>query len=69
MKIGVEGTTALVVESQQSVDWAKVGAATKLKQDKWPALIRDAKPHSKKILAFLGYKPMPSSSSAKPEVK
>ncbi|KAK1608567.1 hypothetical protein QYE76_032240 [Lolium multiflorum] len=69
LKIGVEGTIALVAESQQSVDWAKVGAATKLKQDKWPALIRAAKPHSKKILAFLGYKPAPSSSSAKPEVK
>ncbi|KAK1696545.1 hypothetical protein QYE76_013242 [Lolium multiflorum] len=69
LKIGVEGTITLVVESQQNVDWAKVGAATKLKQDKWPSLIRAAKPHSKKILAFLGYKPTPSSSSAKPEVK
>ncbi|KAK1617328.1 hypothetical protein QYE76_022845 [Lolium multiflorum] len=69
LKIGMEGTIALVAESQQSVDWAKVGAATKLKQDKWPSLIRAAKPHSKKILAFLGYKPTPSSSSAKPEAK
>ncbi|KAK1645168.1 hypothetical protein QYE76_062973 [Lolium multiflorum] len=69
LKIGVEGTIALVAESQQHVDWAKVDAATKLKQDKWPSLIRAAKPHSKKILAFLGYKPTPSSNSAKPEVK
>ncbi|KAK1680038.1 hypothetical protein QYE76_040886 [Lolium multiflorum] len=68
-KIGVEGTIALVAKSQQNVDWAKVGEATKMKQDKWPKLIRAAKPHSKKILAFLGYKPTPSSSSAKPEVK
>ncbi|KAK1626381.1 hypothetical protein QYE76_000696 [Lolium multiflorum] len=56
LKIGVEGTIALVAESQQNVDWAKVGEATKLKQDKWPSLIRAAKPHSKKILAFLEYK-------------
>ncbi|KAK1630837.1 hypothetical protein QYE76_005152 [Lolium multiflorum] len=69
LKIGVEGTIALVAESQQNVDWAKVGEATKLKHDKWPSLIRAAKPHSKKILAFFGYKPTPSSSSAKPEVK
>jgi hypothetical protein len=69
LKIGVEGTIALVAESQQNVDWAKVGEATKLKKDKWPSLIRAAKPHSKKILAFLGYKPTPSSSSAKTEVK
>ncbi|KAK1668114.1 hypothetical protein QYE76_056273 [Lolium multiflorum] len=68
-KIGVEGTIALVAESQQNVDWTKVGEATKMKQDKWPNLIRAAKPHSKKILAFLGYKPTPSSSSAKTEVK
>ncbi|KAK1607916.1 hypothetical protein QYE76_031589 [Lolium multiflorum] len=69
LKIGVEGTIALVAESQQSVDWAKVGEATKMKQDKLPNLIRAAKPHSKKILAFLGYKPTPSSSSAKTKVK
>ncbi|KAK1650306.1 hypothetical protein QYE76_068111 [Lolium multiflorum] len=69
LKIGVEGTIALLAESQQNVDWAKVGEATKMKQDKWPNLIRAAKPHSKKILAFLGYKPTPSSSSAKPKVK
>ncbi|KAK1617190.1 hypothetical protein QYE76_022707 [Lolium multiflorum] len=69
LKIGVEGTIALVAESQQNIDWAKVGEATKMKHDKWPNLIRAAKPHSKKILAFLGYKPTPSSSSAKPEVK
>ncbi|KAK1664976.1 hypothetical protein QYE76_053135 [Lolium multiflorum] len=69
LKIGVEGTIALVAESQQNVDWIKVGEATKMKQDKWPILIRAAKPHSKKILAFLGYKPTASSSSAKTEVK
>ncbi|KAK1617932.1 hypothetical protein QYE76_023449 [Lolium multiflorum] len=67
--IAGSSTTPPLDDSQQSVDWEKVGAATKLKQDKWPALIRAAKPHSKKILAFLGYKPAPSSSSAKPDVK
>ncbi|KAK1650606.1 hypothetical protein QYE76_068411 [Lolium multiflorum] len=68
LKIEIEGTIALVAESQQNVDWTKVGEATKMKQDKWPNLIRAAKPHSKKILAFLGYKPTPSSSSAKTEL-
>ncbi|KAK1609534.1 hypothetical protein QYE76_033207 [Lolium multiflorum] len=69
LKIGVEGTIALVAESQQTVDWAKFGAAPKLNTVKWQAMIRAAKPQSKKILTFLGYKPAPSSSSAKPEVK
>ncbi|KAK1628123.1 hypothetical protein QYE76_002438 [Lolium multiflorum] len=67
LKIGVEDTIALVAESKQNVDWAKVGATTRLKTEAWQALIRAAKPHSKKILSFLG-KPAPSSSSAKPEI-
>ncbi|KAK1666759.1 hypothetical protein QYE76_054918 [Lolium multiflorum] len=45
LKIGIEGTIALVAESQQSVDWAKAGETTKLKTEKWQALIRAAKPH------------------------
>ncbi|KAK1611427.1 hypothetical protein QYE76_035100 [Lolium multiflorum] len=69
LKIGVEGTIALVAESQQNVDWAKAGETKRMKAEKWQALIRAAKPHSKKILSFFGYKPAPSSSSAKPEVK
>ncbi|KAK1629231.1 hypothetical protein QYE76_003546 [Lolium multiflorum] len=69
LKIGVEGTIALVAESQQHVDWAKVGDAKSMETKKWQSLIKAAKPSSKKILAFLGYKPTPSSSSAKPEVK
>ncbi|KAM0862508.1 hypothetical protein ACQ4PT_045217 [Festuca glaucescens] len=69
LKIGVEGTIALVAESQQTIDWAKTGEAKKMNTEKWRSLIRAAKPHSKKILSFLGYKPAPSSSSAKPEVK
>ncbi|KAM0858486.1 hypothetical protein ACQ4PT_047804 [Festuca glaucescens] len=69
LKIGVAGTIALVAESQQTIDWAKTGEAKKMNTERWRALIRAAKPHSKKILSFLGYKPAPSSSSAKPEVK
>ncbi|KAK1682186.1 hypothetical protein QYE76_043034 [Lolium multiflorum] len=69
LKVGVEGTIALVAESQQNVDWAKAGETKRMKTEKWQAFIRAAKPHSKKILSFLGYKPAPSSSSAKPEVK
>ncbi|KAM0880162.1 hypothetical protein ACQ4PT_033787 [Festuca glaucescens] len=69
LKIGVEGTIALVAESQQTIDWAKTGEVKKMNTERWRALIRAAKPHSKKILSFLGYKPAPSSSSAKPEVK
>ncbi|KAK1643230.1 hypothetical protein QYE76_061035 [Lolium multiflorum] len=69
LKIGVEGTIALVAESQQHVDWAKVGDAKSMETKKWQSLIKAAKPSSKKILAFLGYKPTPSSSSTKPEVK
>ncbi|KAK1648677.1 hypothetical protein QYE76_066482 [Lolium multiflorum] len=68
LKIGVEGTIALVVESQQNVDWAKAGDTKRMKTEKWQSFIRAAKPHSKKILSFLGYKPAPSSSSAKPEL-
>ncbi|KAK1691923.1 hypothetical protein QYE76_008620 [Lolium multiflorum] len=69
LKIGVEGTIALVAESQQSVDWAKVGDVKKMETKRWQSLIKAAKPSSKKILSFLGYKPTPSPSSAKPEVK
>jgi hypothetical protein len=69
LKIGVEGTIALVGESQQNVDWAKVGDVKSMETKKWLSLIKAAKPSSRKILAFLRYKPMPSSSSAKPEVK
>ncbi|XP_051192292.1 uncharacterized protein [Lolium perenne] len=69
LKIGVEGTIALVAESLQDVNWAKAGETKRMQTEKWRALIKDAKPHSKKILSFLGYKLAPSSSSAKPEVK
>jgi hypothetical protein len=69
LKIGVEGTIALVARSQQDVDWARAGEAKGLRREKWVSLVKAAKPHSKKILAFLGYKPATPSSSARPEVK
>ncbi|KAK1558085.1 hypothetical protein QYE76_017400 [Lolium multiflorum] len=69
LKIGVEGTIALVADSQQDVDWAKVGDVKDMETKKWQSLIKAAKPNSKKILAFLGFKPTPAPSSSKPEVK
>ncbi|KAK1697518.1 hypothetical protein QYE76_014215 [Lolium multiflorum] len=69
LKVGVEGTMALVAESQQQVDWSRVGDTGKIETKKWQSLIKAAKPNSKKILATLGYKPAPAPSSSKPEVK
>ncbi|KAK1600775.1 hypothetical protein QYE76_017986, partial [Lolium multiflorum] len=69
LKVGVEGTIALVAISQQNVDWAKVGDVPKMETKTWVSLIKAAKPNSKKILAFLGFKPTPAPSSSKPEVK
>ncbi|KAK1681100.1 hypothetical protein QYE76_041948 [Lolium multiflorum] len=69
LKIGVEGTIALVANNQQEVDWAKVGNPERMNKEKWKALVKDAKPHSKKILAFLSPKPTASASTAKTEVK
>ncbi|KAK1668422.1 hypothetical protein QYE76_056581 [Lolium multiflorum] len=69
LKVGVEGTIALVADSQQDVDRAKVGDTEEMETKKWQALIKAAKPNSKKILAYLGYQPAPTPSSSKPEVK
>ncbi|KAK1601755.1 hypothetical protein QYE76_017554 [Lolium multiflorum] len=69
LKIGVEGTIALVADSQQNVDWSKVGDVQKMETKRWQSLIKAAKPNSKKILSFLGFKPTPAPSSSKPEVK
>jgi hypothetical protein len=60
---------ALIAESQQQVDWSKVGNTGEIETKKWQSLIKAAKPSSKKILATLGYKPTPAPSSSKPEVK
>ncbi|KAK1630228.1 hypothetical protein QYE76_004543 [Lolium multiflorum] len=69
LKVGVEGTIALVADSQQEVDWARVGNTEEMETKRWQSLIKAAKPNSKKILAYLRYKPTPAPSSSKPEVK
>lgn len=68
MKIAVESTVALVADSQQTIDWTKVGDTEEMESTKWRALIRAAKPNTKKILAYLGIKPTSTPSSSKPEV-
>ncbi|KAK1698550.1 hypothetical protein QYE76_015247 [Lolium multiflorum] len=69
LKVGVEGTIALVADSQQDVDWERVGDTKEMETKKWQSLIKAAKPNSKKIRAYLGYKPTPAPSSSKPEIK
>ncbi|KAK1615073.1 hypothetical protein QYE76_020590 [Lolium multiflorum] len=68
LKVGVEGTIALVADIQQEVDWARVGNTEEMETKRWQSLIKAAKPNSKKILAYLGYTPTPAPSSSKPEV-
>jgi hypothetical protein len=68
MKIAVESTVALVADSQQAVDWTKVGDTEQIEQSKWRSLIKAAKPNTKKILAYLGIKPASTPSSSRPEV-
>ncbi|KAK1643684.1 hypothetical protein QYE76_061489 [Lolium multiflorum] len=68
MKVAVENTVALVADSQQTVDWMKVGDTEQIEQTKWRSLIKAAKPNTKKILAYLGIKPSATSSSSRPEV-
>ncbi|KAK1630199.1 hypothetical protein QYE76_004514 [Lolium multiflorum] len=68
LKVGVEGTIALIADSQQNVDWTKVGDIGQMETKKWQSLIRAAKPPSKPILAYLGVKPTPAPSASKPEV-
>ncbi|KAK1601294.1 hypothetical protein QYE76_016751 [Lolium multiflorum] len=68
MKIAVESTVALVADSQQTVDWMKVGDTEQIEQAKWRYLIKAAKPNTKKILAYLGIKPSSTPSSSRPEV-
>ncbi|KAK1642099.1 hypothetical protein QYE76_059904 [Lolium multiflorum] len=68
MKIAVESTVALVADSQQAVDWTKVGDTEQIEQSRWRSLIKAAKPNTKKILAYLGIKPASTPSSSRPEV-
>ncbi|KAK1621081.1 hypothetical protein QYE76_026598 [Lolium multiflorum] len=68
MKVAVESDVALVVDSQQTIDCAKVGDTEQIEQTKWRSLIKAAKPNTKKILSYLGIKPSSTPSSSKPEV-
>ncbi|KAK1680583.1 hypothetical protein QYE76_041431 [Lolium multiflorum] len=67
MKV-VESTVALVADSQQTIDWAKVGDTEQIEQAKWRSLIKAAKLNTKKILSYLGIKPSSTPSSSRPEV-
>ena len=69
LKIGVEGTIALVAASGQKVDWAKAAAVKGLNNEKWKALVKDAKLYSKKLIAFLDPRSATSASAAQTEVK
>ncbi|KAK1631245.1 hypothetical protein QYE76_005560 [Lolium multiflorum] len=68
MKVAVENTVALVADSQQTLDWMKVGDTDQIEQSRWKSLIKAAKPNTKKILAYLGIKPSSTPSSSRPEV-
>ncbi|KAK1628937.1 hypothetical protein QYE76_003252 [Lolium multiflorum] len=68
MKVAVESTVALVADSQQTIDWAKVGDTEQIEQARWRSLIKAAKLNTKKILAYLGIKPSSTPSSSRPEV-
>ncbi|KAK1609924.1 hypothetical protein QYE76_033597 [Lolium multiflorum] len=68
LKVAVESTVALVADSQQTIDWAKVGDTEQIEQTKWRSLIKAAKPNTKKILSYFGIKPSSTPSSSKPEV-
>jgi hypothetical protein len=69
LKIGVEGTIALVAASDQKVDWVKAGTPKGINSEKWKVLVKDAKPHSKKCIAFLDPTSSTSASIARTEVK
>ncbi|KAK1607239.1 hypothetical protein QYE76_030912 [Lolium multiflorum] len=68
MKVAVESTVALVADSQQTIDWSKVGNTEQIEQTKWRSLIKAAKLNTKKIVAYLGIKPSSTPSSSRPEV-
>ncbi|KAK1642430.1 hypothetical protein QYE76_060235 [Lolium multiflorum] len=68
MKVAVESTVALVADSQQTIDWMKVGDTNQIEQSRWRSLIKAAKPNMKKILVYLGIKPSSTPSSSRPEV-
>ncbi|KAK1692138.1 hypothetical protein QYE76_008835 [Lolium multiflorum] len=68
LKIGVEGTIALVAASDQEVDWVKAGTPKGINKEKWKALVKDVKPHSKKLIAFLDPTSSASASTVRMEL-
>ncbi|KAK1610302.1 hypothetical protein QYE76_033975 [Lolium multiflorum] len=68
MKVAVENTVALVADSQQTLDWMKVGDTDQIEQSRWKSLMKAAKPNTKRILTYLGIKPASTPSSSRPEV-
>ena len=69
LKIGVEGTIALVAASGQKVDWVKAGTPKGLNSEKWKVLVKDAKLFAKKLIAILDPRSSTSASTAHTEVK
>ena len=69
LKIGVEGTIALVIASGEKIDWAKVAAVRGLNKDRWTALIKSAKAFSKKLITIIDPTASSSVSTAQTEVK
>jgi hypothetical protein len=69
LKIGVEGTIALVAASGQKVDWVKATAVKGLNSEKWKTLVKDDKLYSKKLITFLDPKSSASTSTAQTEIK
>jgi hypothetical protein len=59
----------LVNTSGQEVDWVKAGSPKGMNKEKWKALVKNAKPPSKKIIAFLDPASTASASTARTEVK
>jgi hypothetical protein len=60
---GVDATIALVEHSRQEVDWVKVANAEGLNEDKYRALLKNAKKFSKGILQIISPWAAPSSSA------
>jgi hypothetical protein len=52
LKIGVEGTIALVAASGHKVDSVKAATPKGLNSEKWEALVKDAKLYSKSIITL-----------------
>jgi hypothetical protein len=53
LKIGVEGTIALVAATGHEVDWVKAAAPQGLNSKKWTAFVKGTKLYSKKLISFL----------------